>query len=70
METEHKQLTERDQFIQQGTVKRPSFLSEYIYLLRTSKKYWMAPLILLLLGFGLIMLLASTGAAPFIYTLF
>ena len=70
METQHKQLTERDQFIQQGTVKRPSFLSEYLYLLRTSKKYWMAPLILLLLGFSLIMVLASTGAAPFIYTLF
>jgi hypothetical protein len=70
METKHKQQTEREQFIQQGTVKRPSFLSEYLYLLRTSKKYWMAPLILLLLGFGLIMVLASTGAAPFIYTLF
>ena len=70
MKTKHEQRTERDQFIQQGTVKRPSFLSEYLYLLRTSKKYWMAPLILLLLGFGLIMVLASTGAAPFIYTLF
>lgn len=70
METKHKQRTERDQFIQEGTVKRPSFLGEYLYLLRTSKKYWMAPLILMLLGFGLIMVPASTGAAPFIYTLF
>jgi hypothetical protein len=30
----------------------------------------MLPLVLVLLGFGLMMLLSSTGAAPFIYTLF
>ena len=70
LEKEEKELTQEEEFARQGAMKRPSFLSEYLYLLRTNRKWWMLPLIFLLLVFGVLMILASTGAAPFIYTLF
>jgi len=58
------------EFASQAGAKRNSFLSDYLYLVRSNRKWWMLPLIGLLLGFGLLMVLASTGAAPFIYTIF
>lgn len=57
-------------FVRAGQAGRGSFLSDYVYWVRHNKKYWMLPLLLLLLAFGALMILASTGAAPFIYTLF
>lgn len=39
--------------------------------LRTRKKYWLIPIILMLLFFGaLIFLTSGTAISPFIYTLF
>jgi hypothetical protein len=57
-------------FVAAGRAGRRSFVSDYFYWLKTNKKWWMLPLLLLLLTFGALMILASTGAAPFIYTLF
>jgi hypothetical protein len=48
-----------------------SFLSEFWTFLRVRKKYWLAPIIVVLLVFGgLIVLTAGSAIAPFIYTLF
>jgi hypothetical protein len=58
------------EFARQAGAKRSSFLSDYLFLLKTTRKWWMLPLIGVLLGFGLLMVLVSTGAAPFIYTMF
>ena len=38
--------------------------------LRDNKKWWLLPILVLLLLLGLLTVLASTGLAPFIYTLF
>ncbi|MBF0294406.1 MAG: hypothetical protein HQL96_04385 [Magnetococcales bacterium] len=48
-----------------------SFLSEFWAFLRIRKKYWLLPIliVLLLLG-GLIVLSQGSAVAPFIYTLF
>lgn len=35
-----------------------------------SKKWWLTPIILMLLLLGVLILVGGTGAAPFIYTLF
>ena len=59
-----------EQFAELASNKRASFIAEYLYLLKQSKKYWMLPLILILLAFGLLMMVSSTGFAPFIYALF
>ena len=38
--------------------------------LRHNKKWWLLPMICVLLLVGVLILLAGTAAAPFIYTLF
>ena len=52
---------------QQG---RGGLFSELWLFLRYNKKWWLAPILVLLALFALLILLAGTGAAPFIYTLF
>ena len=49
---------------------RTGFLSEFLYFLKTSKKWWLLPIVVVVLVFGLLIFLSSTAAAPFIYTLF
>jgi len=61
---------EGSEFARQAGQRRNSFISDYLYLVKTNRKWWMLPLLGLLLGFGVLMVLASTGAAPFIYTMF
>ena len=58
------------EFLREASRERSSFFSDYLYLLRTNKKWWMLPLIALLLGLGVLVLFSSTGVAPLIYTLF
>lgn len=48
-----------------------AFLLEMVDFLRSRKKYWLMPIILVLLLFGgLIVLSQGSAVAPFIYTLF
>ncbi|MBB4623331.1 DUF5989 family protein [Parabacteroides faecis] len=47
------------------------FLKEFLCFLRTRKKYWLIPLILILLLFSLLIVLTQGSAlAPFIYSIF
>jgi len=43
---------------------------EFLHFLAENKKWWLLPIVLLLLAFSLLAFFATTGAAPFIYTLF
>ena len=46
-------------------------LREFWEFLRQEKKYWLAPIVLVLVLFGLLIVFAqSSVVAPFIYTLF
>ena len=48
-----------------------SFLSELFDYMRTRKKFWLAPMLILLLIFGgLIILAKGSAVAPLIYTIF
>ena len=48
-----------------------AFLLEMVDFLRARRKYWLLPIILVLLLFGgLIVLSQGSAVAPFIYTLF
>ena len=49
---------------------RTGFVSEFWDFLKHNKKWWLLPIILCLLIFGLLIVLSGTGIAPFIYTLF
>ncbi len=46
------------------------FFRELWGFLRDNKKWWLLPIVVVLLLFGLLIALAGTGLAPFIYTLF
>ena len=46
----------------------PSLLGEFWEFLRHNKKWWLLPILIVLLLFGLLIFLSGTGAAPFIYT--
>ena len=44
---------------------------EFVAFLRQEKKFWLAPIVFVLLLFGLLLVFAQSSAvAPFIYTLF
>ena len=47
------------------------FIKEFLEFLKVRKKYWLLPIIIILLIFGgLIVLSQGTAVAPFIYTIF
>ena len=52
------------------TQKEQSTLSELWSFLRNNKRWWMIPIVAVLLLFGVLVFLSGTAAAPFIYTLF
>jgi hypothetical protein len=48
-----------------------AFVSELWHFVRSRKKYWLLPIILMMALFGgLIVLAQGTAVAPFIYTIF
>ena len=48
-----------------------SFLKEIIRFIYTRKKYWLVPILLILIIFGgLFVVTQGTSVAPFIYTIF
>lgn len=57
-------------FEQAGLERQPSLAAEFIDFLRYNKKWWLLPIVLALLMVGLLAFLTTTGAAPFIYTIF
>lgn len=57
-------------FAEHAERARSGVLVELVGFLRSNKRWWLTPIVLVLLLFGFLVLLAGTGAAPFIYTLF
>ena len=53
-----------------GDEKQLSIVQEFLLFITESKKWWLIPILLVLGLVGLLVVLGSTGAAPFIYTLF
>jgi hypothetical protein len=48
-----------------------SFLAELWRFMRARKKFWLVPILVMMLVFGTLLILAQTTAvAPFIYTIF
>ena len=45
-------------------------ISEFIHFLMHNKKWWLVPIIIVLLLVGALVMIGGTGLAPFIYTLF
>ena len=57
-------------FEQQAQKRSSGVIAEMFHFIRNSKKFWLVPLIIVLLLVGVIVILGSTALAPFIYTIF
>jgi hypothetical protein len=62
--------TGKSDFMKQSEKRQGNLASEFWDFLKDNKKWWLAPIIISILGLGLLVLLGGTAAAPFIYTLF
>jgi len=59
------------QNINEETVLIMSFLKEFWEFIKVRKKYWLLPIVIVLVLFGgLIILSQGSAVAPFIYTIF
>ncbi len=59
-----------DDFLAQAAEPHEGFFSDLWAFMSQNKKWWLAPIILTILGLGVLVFLGGTAAAPFIYTLF
>lgn len=50
--------------------ERRGLAAEFYGFLKDNKKWWLAPIVISILGLGTLVLLGGSAAAPFIYTLF
>jgi hypothetical protein len=58
------------QFETEAAAGRQSFVSEFAHFLMDNKKWWMIPIIAVLILVGALLIVGGSGVAPFIYTLF
>jgi len=65
----HEPDPERE-FARQAEETPPGIVVEFRDFLLHNKKWWLTPIVVVLLLIGLVLILGATGAAPFIYTLF
>ena len=59
-----------ESFTREAQQQRVGFFGEFWAFLKDNKKWWLLPLVLVLLLLGLLAFFTSTGVAPFIYTIF
>jgi hypothetical protein len=50
--------------------RRPGLVGEFWEFLRQNKKWWLLPIIVVVLAMGALLFVASSGVAPFLYTIF
>ena len=60
----------KNEFEKAGEEGELTLLGEFFLFIKEEKKWRLTPIILVLLLVGVLVALTSTGAAPFIYTLF
>lgn len=52
-------------------MKKSRVISEFFQFLSQEKKFWLVPIVVIFIAFGVLMVFAQSSAvAPFIYTLF
>lgn len=59
-----------NEFAEMAKQQRSSFLAEFWSFLKYNKKWWLLPILIVLLLLGGLVLLSNPAIAPFIYPLF
>ena len=68
--TEQSPASFKTEFANEAELPPQGFLREMWDFVRFNKKWWLTPIILVLLVLGALIVIGGTAAAPFIYTLF
>jgi hypothetical protein len=63
-------MSQTTEFEKAARQKPLSLPGQFVIFLAENKKWWLLPIVMVLGLLGLLSLVASTGAAPFIYTMF
>jgi len=63
-------MSEEKQKLEDISEQDIGIVAEFWEFLKENKKFWLIPIIIVLLLFGLLIFLGGSSAAPFIYTLF
>ncbi len=63
-------MSDVSEFEKQANQELTGLVSELFGLMSANRKWWLMPVIVFMLSAGALVLLAGSGAAPFIYTLF
>jgi hypothetical protein len=50
--------------------KNQGFMADLFLFMRENRKWWLTPIVIVLILLGVLVVLGGTSAAPFIYTLF
>jgi len=59
-----------DEFLLAGRAKDRGLVGELVAFMSENKVWWMAPILIVLGLFAVLLVLGATGVAPFIYPLF
>jgi Family of unknown function (DUF5989) len=70
MNPENKSNAEGKELEQLAGQRSSGFLADVFGFLAHTKKWWITPIVVILLMLGVLVVLSGTAAAPFIYTLF
>jgi hypothetical protein len=71
MSAEHKPSPDSSAaFQQEAGAARTGIVAEFWDFLKHSKKWWLLPVIVMMVALGALVALTSTGAGAFIYALF
>ncbi|MCU0724685.1 MAG: DUF5989 family protein [Planctomycetes bacterium] len=70
MADEPKTNSTAEEFARESETKQPGFFADLADFLLHNKKWWLAPIVIVLLLFAVLVILGGTGVAPFVYTLF
>jgi hypothetical protein len=70
MSAPHDDSGKQSAFAREAEEQPTSWFGEYFYFLKTTRKWWLLPILLIILAFGAILVVAGSPLAPFIYALF
>ena len=70
MTEEKNSSTKGSDFARQAEGSSSNILKEFWDFLRINRKWWLTPILIVLLLVGILVIAGGTGLAPFIYTLF
>ncbi len=70
MNPEHLTKDRSEEFSKQAEQPQPGLVSEFVDFLIHNKKWWITPIVIVLLLLGLLIVLTASPIAPFIYPFF